>query len=638
MMCCENAARSCSATRSRAAAFSAVGALTAWRHARRSGQGQVVDVSMLEALTLCLNGPYQAMASQWFPDLVTHRTIEVPSIEQAADGAVGFCTQTAQQWQDFTVLIGHPELGEEPALRSADQRMAQRERVGAAIHDALEHLSVDAAIELAVALRVPVAPVGNGAVLTGIDHFAARGVYQPGPDGVLRPRPAFRLGAAPLRPLGAPPALGADAATSLDDLWPARPTPVPEGASPDERPLAGLRVVDLTAFWAGPFATTYLAALGADVVKVESTKRPDGIRFLGGFAQDRSWEWSMVYAGANPGKRDLTLDLEQAEGRALLTRLVEGADVVVENWSARVLDSFGFGWDRISAINPRAVLVRMPAFGLDGPWRDRTGFAMTIEQVSGLAWVTGYEDLPLVPRGPCDPLGGMHAVFALLCALEDRRRTGVGQLVEVPLVEAALNIAAEQVLEHQAYGVLLGRSANRGPYAAPQGLYPTSGEDEWLALAVATDEQWEALCGVLGEEALAADPALAAPAGRRAAHDRIDEAIRSWAVGHAAEDAERLLLGAGVPASYVWPGHRAHHHPQLHARRFLQPMDHEVTGRSGYPSFPMQFSAFGPHLFRSPPPLLGEHNDELLAELGVGVEEAASLRADKVVGDRPNWL
>jgi crotonobetainyl-CoA:carnitine CoA-transferase CaiB-like acyl-CoA transferase len=263
---------------------------------------------------------------------------------------------------------------------------------------------------------------------------------------------------------------------------------------------------------------------------------------------------------------------------------------------------------------------------------------MTIEQVSGLAWVTGYEDLPLVPRGPCDPLGGMHAVFALLCALEDRRRSGRGQLVEVPLVEAALNIAVEQVLEHQANGVVLGRSGNRGPYAAPQGLYRTVGDDRWLALAVVTDEHWAGLCRVIGADDLAADPALATAAGRHAGHDRIDAAVTAWAATREPGDAERLLLEAGVPASDVWPGHRAHRHPQLEARRFLQPMEHPVTGASGYPSFPMQFSAFGPHLFRCPPPTLGQHNDELLAELGCTPDDIERLRASRVIGHRPNWM
>ncbi len=618
-----------------AATFGAVGALSAWRHAQRTGQGQVVDVSMLEVLTLCLNGPYQLLAAQWHPQMVVGRTIEIPSIEPAADGPVGFCTQTAQQWQDFTVVIGHAELGEEKGLRSADGRMAARDRVNQLIHGYTRAHTIDEVIEQAVAMRVPVAPVGNAATVRAMDQLVANEVYTRGPDGLDRPRVPYRLSALAARPFGPSPSLGPSPPSGpAVEPWPARQRPAPV-APATERPFAGLRVCDLSAFWAGPFATAYLAALGADVVKVESTKRPDGIRFLGGVAQEPSWEWSMVFAGANPGKRDVTLDLDQPAGRVLAEQLIAGSDIVIENWTPRVLEGFGLGWERVHELNPAAILVRMPAFGLDGPWRDRTGFAMTIEQVSGLAWVTGYPDLPLVPRGPCDPLGGMHTVLAILAALEHRSRTGEGQLIEVPLVETALNIAAEQVLEYQETGVVLEREGNRGQYAAPQGLYPAAGDDQWLAIAVATDDQWQALRAVVPD---LDEPRWVDASARRLDHDRIDTVIAAWSAGRDAVDAETSLLVAGVPAAWVRPSHRAHLHPQLPARRFLQPMHHPVTGDSGYPSFPMQFSAFGPHLYRRRPPLLGEHNDEILDELGVSAVERERLREAKVIGERPNWL
>ena len=141
----------------------------------------------------------------------------------------------------------------------------------------------------------------------------------------------------------------------------------------DPLPLAGIRVVDLTAFWAGPVAAAYLADMGADVVKVESIQRPDGMRFAGAVPNEEIWEWSPVFHGANPGKRGITLKLDSEEGMALLRRMIEGADVLIENFSARVLENFGLGWDEVRAINPKIIMVRMPAFGLEGPWRDRAG-------------------------------------------------------------------------------------------------------------------------------------------------------------------------------------------------------------------------------------------------------------------------
>jgi crotonobetainyl-CoA:carnitine CoA-transferase CaiB-like acyl-CoA transferase len=371
------------------------------------------------------------------------------------------------------------------------------------------------------------------------------------------------------------------------------------------------------------------------VIKVESIAHPDGMRFLGGFAGASYWERSMVFAGANPSKRDVTLDLDSDDGRALLWRLIDDADVVIENFTPRVLERFGIVWPDVHVRCPRLILVRMPAFGLDGPWRDRAGFAMTIEQTSGLAWTTGYEDLPLVPRGPCDPVGGMHTIIGLLGALEDRRRSGLGQLLEVPLVDGALNMAAEQVLEFERTGEVLGRHGNRGPHAAPQGNYPAAGDDRWLTVSVATDEQWARLAPVIG---MATDPGLDALAGRRARHDEIDAAITAWTSTRTAEEGADQLRRAGVPAAEVTPAQLAHLNPQYEHRRYLQRFDHPVTGTTGYPGFPMTFSALGPDLFRSRPPLLGEHNAEVLSSLGLSEAEIADLAARRVIGTRPAWV
>jgi len=186
-------------------------------------------------------------------------------------------------------------------------------------------------------------------------------------------------------------------------------------------PLQGLRIVELAGIGPGPFCGMLLADLGADVVKVESIQRPDGMRFAGSVRNETMWEWNHVFHGANTGKRDVTLNIDSPEGRELILRLIAGADVVAENFSARVLDHWGLGFDALHAHNPRLLLLRMPAFGLSGPWRDNTGFAQTMEQMSGLAWVTGHpEDQPRIQRGPCDPLAGMHAVFSLLVALAER--------------------------------------------------------------------------------------------------------------------------------------------------------------------------------------------------------------------------
>src|SRR5439155_22722984 len=266
--------------------------------------------------------------------------------------------------------------------------------------------------------------------------------------------------------------------------------------------LAGIRVADFTQFWAGPACTQTLAAFGADIVKVESFHRPDGARGTTRRPDDaRWWEYSPLFHGNNQGKRSIAIDLNTDEGRDIARRLIASADLVIENFTPRVMEKFDFDRDAVHAINPHAVMMRMPAFGLDGPWRDRPGFATTMEQLSGLCWTTGFPDGPPVnPGGIGDPMGGAHAAFAAFVALAERDRTGAGLLVEVPLIEPALNVAAEAIIEASAYDVVLGRIGNRGRAAAPQNAYPAAGDDQWLAVAVETDDQWHALAGVLGRD------------------------------------------------------------------------------------------------------------------------------------------
>ncbi len=632
-------------------AFAAVGALSAALSARQSGAGQHVDVSMFETMVLSLT-VYHDVNSQWVEGPLP-RAIEIPSIEPTKDGWVGLCTITGQQWTDFCSLLGRQDIGEDERFLDGRARMEHFDFMRDVIHGWTREHTTDEVIELAGLMRIPAAPVGNGATLPEMDQMQARGVFERRPHGALHPIPPYRLSAAPLRPLGEAPARNAARAEVEAELRDARPgfghASEPAGRpEPAERdgpgaapalPLEGLRVVDLTCFWAGPMATSYLASMGADVVKVESIQRPDGMRFAGAARKPDLWEWSPVFHGANTGKRGITLRLDDDEGVALVRRLIAGADVVIENFSARVLENFGLGWEDVHALNPRAILVRMPAFGLDGPWRDRAGFAMTVEQVSGLAWITGYPDLPLVPRGFCDPVGGMHAVFALYAALEHRRRTGEGQLVEVPLVEVAMNLAAEQVIEHSQNGVLLSRDENRSPFAAPQGVYASADEEALVAVAIPDDDAWRSLCTLIGADDLAARDDLVTADGRRRHHDELDARIEAWTTQHDADTIVTRMQEAGLPAEHLVNAHALHPHAQLEHRRFFQAMRHPRTGETRYPGWPMRFSGWPRALHRRTPPTLGEHNDEVLADdLGLDATARGKLRERQVIGERPSFM
>ncbi len=609
--------------------------------ARRSGRGQHVDVSTLETMLLSFT-PYQPIFAQMEPDRLYGRTIEIPSIEPAADGWVGFCTITHQQWADFTAMIERPEYGDDPTLAHAQLRMPRRAELCEAIAKWTSTRTVDEMVELASLLRIPVTPVGDGRTVLAMAHYVERGVFQQHPGGFTQPRRPYLLGHyPPPLPLPAPRLDEHGAALRAQPAAGPAPTPGAAAEANATRPLEGLRVVAFVAFWAGPFVASYLAAMGADVVKVESIQRPDGMRFAGGVKLDDPlvYEWSAVTHGANVGLRDVTLDLSRPEGVRLARRLVEGADIVLDNFSPRVLDRFGLSEDDLRAAQADVVIVRMPAFGLDGPWRDRGGFAMTVEQNSGLAWLTGFaDDGPMVPRGVCDVLGGLHAIVALIAALEHRRQTGEGLLVESPLAESALNIAAEQTIEWTANEVLLSRTGNRSRFAAPQGVYPCADEDRYVVLSVETDEHWHGLRQALGEPAWALDERLTTMAGRQQAHDDIDAALIAWLREWGVDAAVDHLAAQGVPAAPTVDARRLNNLPQLTARGWLQRITHPVAGALDYPGLPMTFSGLPRPVYTRGAPTLGQDNQVVLTGLGLSPDEIAALAADSIIGTRPAWL
>ncbi len=615
-----------------AGAYAAVGAVAAWRVARATGAGEHVDVALLEAMTVTMNTftPLFFAFTGAEPPPVPTPTIELPSIEPTADGFVGFCTIARQQFEDFLVLIDHAELLADDDLANATLRARRMDEFLGYVRPWTTQHTTAEIVERASALRIPVAPVLDGATVVDHEQFVARGSFVEGPHGFTQPRVPYRIGDRPRPGFRPAPALGEH--TGVVE-WPT-PAASPPAPATAERPLPlqGVRIVDFTAFWAGPAATQVLGALGADVVKVESVQRPDGMRFTSAkpASVDRWWEWGFVFHGANANKRSVTLDLNRPEGRELVLRLVADADAVVENFSPRVMENFDLGWEVIHAANPRAVMMRMPAFGLDGPWRDRTGFAQTMEQLSGMAAVTGYPDgPPVLPRGAVDPLAGMHAVVALLAALDERDRTGAGMLVETTLAEAALNIAAAPVVEHSAYGQLSGRLGNTSRIADPQGVFPCA-DGQWLAVAVETDAHREALTDRIG----------LAPGTRPD-----EDAVAAWCVDRPVDDVVDELLAAGIPAAPLVHPAAVDRLAHLTARGFFEAHDHAVTGTHRLPSLPFRFASrdrgeSAPRgWLRTPPPTLGQHTDEVLRErLGLDDDELARLRADAITGDRPVGL
>ena len=396
--------------------------------------------------------------------------------------------------------------------------------------------------------------------------------------------------------------------------------------SANNPPLSGIRVLDFGHIVAAPFCTRILADLGADVVKIETSLRKD---FAGGTRSNpnvnHSDERPPAYHNINRNKRSLTINLKTDLGKALAERIAETADVLVENFSAGVMDRLGLGHDRLKVKNPRLVYVSMSGYGHKGPRRDWRSMNLNLQAYSGLMMATGNEgDPPLaISNSWNDFVGGLHACFGILQALTDRNHSGLGAYLDLSQFECSVasigSLLCAASLNHESSL----RTGNRSTAAAPQGCYRCAGEDKWCVIKVEDDQQWQALVGALGNPSWATDAKLYTLLGRSQFHDQIDAGLEQWTSRLQSSEVEKLLHAAGVPAERV-----------RHIDEVLESSSNPSVFRAmNYPSgagrlFAGVPFAFGEHPLASfePAPLLGEHNRDILRQwIGISDEEITAL-------------
>jgi crotonobetainyl-CoA:carnitine CoA-transferase CaiB-like acyl-CoA transferase len=616
-----------------AGGYAALGALTALRVAD-TGLDRVVevDVSAFEAMLSTL--PYPMMMAERLKSLglpPNSKARPMLGIVRAADGWVGINCLTGQHWLDVCAMVGLPEFG--------DHQMAimiggpERDEFFAKAQPWLESMTVADLVELSQAMRIPAAPVNDGQSILDCPQYRERGFFiEDATRRFKRPGAPFRFSRAPVGNPRPAPQLG-DTATA----WEGRRG---TGATPQTAdvavPFAGLKVFDLSTFWSGSYLTCYLGAFGADVVKVESIQRPDAHRYSGSLlrSSDDWYEIGPMWQGTNLNKRDITLNLGTETGRELAMKLAAEADVVVENFSPRVVEQFGLDYDSLAKVNPGVVMVRMPGLGLEGPWREYVGWALNFEQLSGMSAATGYADGPPCNlQGPADPIVGVHATVALLAALDHRRRTGEGQLIEVAQIEVGAAVMAEPVIEYSLTGRVREREGNRHRQFA-QGVYPAAGDDQWVAISIRDDADWAAVADALGRPELRDDPRYATQEARLANHDALDETLTAWTSVNPPEEAAETLRRRNVPAERLLTPDRMYDVDQLEARGYYQEVDHRLAGRQSFPGWPFRISPGPLRHHRTAPPTLGQHNVEVLRTLGLSDDELATLRDDQVIGER----
>jgi len=398
---------------------------------------------------------------------------------------------------------------------------------------------------------------------------------------------------------------------------------------PDNLPLSGVRVADFTWVWAGPFATLQLAHLGAEVIRVESQSRVCVTRRIPPFADGQAGpNRSGYYNQYNQGKASICLNLKTPEGLAVAKKLVSVSDVVSENFAAGVMDKMGLGYEALRRLKPDIIMIAMSGYGASGPESAYVSYGPAQVPMSGLSSLTGFPGFPPMHVGFSygDPNGGLHGAFAVLAALLHRARTGEGQYIDLSQWETSVAVLGEGLMEQVMNGTQPPRAGNRDPHMAPHGLFRCRGEDRWVSVVVADEEEWRRLCAGMGRPELAADPRFATLAARKKSEDALEEMLNSWTAQLTAEEVTARLQAAGVAAFPAFTNRELAEDPHLRSRGFFVELPHAEVGVRQHAGVPWVFSDT-PCRVRRAAPCVGQDTDEVMrGVLGYAAEEVAGLR------------
>ena len=390
--------------------------------------------------------------------------------------------------------------------------------------------------------------------------------------------------------------------------------------------LDGIRVLDFTWVLAGPYATRILADFGAEVIKVQSKTTAGGAESnLSGYFN--TW---------NRNKRSITLDMSHPEAREMASKLTTISDVVIENFSPRVMANWGLNYEKLKDVKADLIMVSLSAMGQSGPWRDFVAFGPTIQAVSGLTYLTSFtEDSPMGPGySYADPIAGLYTTFAVLAALENRDRTGQGEYIDISEHEALCTLLGPALLDVSCNDTELLPQGNRSDHlpAAPYGCFRCLGTDRWCVIAVFSEEEWQALCNAMGKPDLICEEKFSTLSKRKANREELDKLIGTWTASHKAERLVDLLQEKGVPSGVVQNAEDLAKDPHLAARRFFVQLEHPVLGNTTSDTSPIKFKGETQFEWKAAP-LLGEDNRYVYLELlGLTEMELSSYIEKGIIG------
>ena len=415
-----------------------------------------------------------------------------------------------------------------------------------------------------------------------------------------------------------------------------------------KKPLEGVRIIDTSYVFAGPYATGLLGDLGAEVIKIEGPTRPDFTRGgnFSGLLPDNEhrpdpWNCMSSYNIVNRGKKSLILDLARKEGRDVLIDLIKISDVIVENFTPRVMRGWGLDYPNMKKINPRIVMISNTGYGRGGPYSEYPAQATTQEATHGLAAVTGYQGGEPSKAGQSyvDFLAAWSCSSAALLGLRHRQRFGHGLWADIGMYQLGCFNVSEYILDSIANNKPGVRIGNRHRQFAPQGCYRCEGTDDWCAISVRDDQDWAALCNLMEKPELVNDPRFAKVTGRQEHHDYLDTVISAWTSRFSKIAVMERVQSVGVPAGAVLDGRDLHFNPHLKSRGLIEivnfPPERNVGLQRPMLGRPWKFSAASLSI-KGPAPTYGQHNQEVLREiLGYDDARCEALEKDGIVVDKP---
>ena len=398
--------------------------------------------------------------------------------------------------------------------------------------------------------------------------------------------------------------------------------------------FAGLTVVAFGGAVVGPLTMKMFADHGATVIRTESTKRPCTLRTSGPYKDGQPGLNRAGYFNFHSGNiLSMGLNMTNPKAAEVAKRLVSKADVVMENFTPSVMPGWGLGYEDLKKVKPDIIMLRQSGFGSEGPYANTAAFGMVLAAIAGLPNFVGWPDglpLPLGVSAYTDCISPRFAAAAVIAALDHRNKTGQGQLLDLAQFETALYFILPAILDYISNGREPARAGNSSPCASPHGVYPCRGDDRWCTIAVSTDQQWAALCAVIGKPGLAADPRFDTLIGRKENEAEVDRIVGGWTAQLPAEEVMARLQAAGVPAGVVQDTRDVYNDPQLRQRNIFWPMEHGEMGLFTHLGQSFQLSGT-PSRPRSPSPSLGEHTEYVCTKIiGMSDEEFVGLMNEGV--------